>query len=106
MVLDNILDNASKYSANGSNVHIGLDEGNRRLRVSIKDEGVGIARRDMPKLFKKFSRIDNPLSIPVGGTGLGLYWAQKIVKLHGGSITVSSKVGQGSDFKIHLPSKS
>jgi signal transduction histidine kinase len=71
--------------------------------ISIKDEGVGIAPEDISRLFGKFSRIDNPVSIQVGGTGLGLYWANKLVMLHGGKMEVRSKQNVGSEFRIILP---
>ena len=103
MVLENILDNASKYSPPGKNLEVKLRKSKNRLAISVKDDGVGIIRKDRPKLFKKFSRIDNPLSVAVGGTGLGLYWAKKIIDLHKGSIIVTSKPKQGSTFTITLP---
>ena len=59
----------------------------------------------MPKLFRKFSRLNNPLSVAVGGTGLGLYWAKRVVTLHGGTIDVRSKPGVGSVFTVILPGK-
>jgi signal transduction histidine kinase len=104
MVLENILDNASKYSPPGKKLEVKLKKSKNNLAISVKDDGVGIVKRDRPKLFKKFSRIDNPLSVAVGGTGLGLYWAKKIIDLHKGSIIVTSKPNRGSTFTISLPS--
>jgi signal transduction histidine kinase len=103
MVLENILDNASKYSPPGKKLEVKLQKTKSNLTISVKDDGVGIVQRDRRKLFKKFSRIDNPLSAAVGGTGLGLYWAKKIVDLHRGSIIVTSKPNRGSTFTISLP---
>jgi signal transduction histidine kinase len=71
--------------------------------LTITDHGVGIAPEDHPKLFQKFSRIDNPRSIIVGGNGLGLYLAKRIVDAHGGSISVESEVGAGTTFTLQLP---
>lgn len=105
MVIENIIDNASKYSYDGKTVEITLNQNRAGTTVAIKDGGIGIARKDLPKLFKKFSRIDNPMSIDVGGTGLGLYLAKKIVHMHGGTITVSSKPDLGSVFTINLPAR-
>ncbi|HSH18079.1 MAG TPA: ATP-binding protein [Candidatus Saccharimonadales bacterium] len=71
--------------------------------IAVTDEGVGIDPADVDKLFHKFARIDNPLSTTVGGTGLGLYWAKKIIDLHGGTIAVTSKPDMGSTFTVCLP---
>jgi len=106
MVVENMLDNASKYSDIGKKIDVKLTETQTHVSIAIKDHGVGINEADQHKLFGKFSRIDNPLSIHVSGTGLGLYWAQKIVDLHGGLIIVKSKIGKGSTFVIHLPKRS
>lgn len=103
MVLENLIDNASKYSLHGSTVVISVKKYGRNLLVRVKDQGVGIDQQDQDKLFKKFSRIDNPLSTLVGGTGLGLYWAKEIIDLHGGTIEVDSQVKKGTTFTIRLP---
>lgn len=103
MALENIIDNASKYSQPGKRIEISLKAQPDNLIVSIKDEGIGMTKQDMRKLFKKFSRIHNSLSIAVGGTGLGLYWAKKIIDLHHGVISVQSKSKHGSTFTILLP---
>jgi signal transduction histidine kinase len=103
MVLENIIDNASKYSANGKVIEITLIKMSRSFKISVQDQGVGINQHDLGRLFRKFSRLDNPLSKEVGGTGLGLYWAKKIIDQHGGSIKVKSKPEQGSTFIISLP---
>jgi two-component system, OmpR family, phosphate regulon sensor histidine kinase PhoR len=78
--------------------------GTEEILISISDQGVGISKLDQAKLFQKFSRLENPLSIEVGGNGLGLYWSKKIITLHGGDITVSSRPGKGSKFTVVLPS--
>jgi signal transduction histidine kinase len=103
MVLENLLDNAGKYSGEGAQITIDVEQNDKHTIVSIKDHGVGIRKKDHQKLFKKFSRIDNPLSISVVGTGLGLYWAKKIVDLHEGSIEVTSKLNHGSIFVVIMP---
>lgn len=104
MALSNIIDNASKYTPEGKNIHISLQKGNKDMvEIVVRDEGVGIPQDSLDKLFKKFSRIDNPLSVKVGGTGLGLYWANEVIGLHGGRIDVTSKVGKGTTFAISLP---
>lgn len=106
MVLDNIIDNASKYTPHGKSIKVSVAENKHTVKVAVKDEGVGIEQQDLDKIFLKFSRIDNPLSAHVGGSGLGLYWVQKIIDLHGGSIEVSSTLGKGSTFTICLPAQS
>lgn len=103
MVLENVLDNAINYSMQNTSINISIKNELRDVKIIIKDEGVGISKSDFPKLFQKFSRIPNPLSVEVGGTGLGLYWANKVVTLHGGLIEVKSVVGKGSSFIIVLP---
>ncbi|MDB5163458.1 MAG: putative histidine kinase [Candidatus Saccharibacteria bacterium] len=103
MVIENIVDNASKYTPEGKNLEVTLRQRPSCVEIEVKDEGVGIPRRDINKMFQKFSRLNNPLSQLVGGTGLGLYWAKRIIDLHEGEITVSSKVGKGSVFTISIP---
>jgi len=103
MVIENIVDNASKYSPPGKQILIFVEKKKTSVNISIKDEGVGIEKKDLPKLFRKFSRLPNNLSISVGGTGLGLYWAKRIIELHGGSIAVRSTKAKGSTFTVTLP---
>lgn len=103
MVLENLLDNASKYSPEGTAITVSIRKTKEWVAISIKDNGVGIAPEDTDKLFQKFSRISNPLSDTVGGSGLGLYLAKKIVELHQGSIVIASAVGKGSTFTVKLP---
>jgi two-component system phosphate regulon sensor histidine kinase PhoR len=103
MVFENLIDNASNYSQPGTTINIDPRVSKNMVIVDIKDQGVGISRQDFPKLFQKFSRIPNPLSVEVGGTGLGLYWALKIATLHGGEIKVKSQPGEGSVFTVKLP---
>jgi two-component system cell cycle sensor histidine kinase PleC len=104
MVIENIVDNAGKYSDKGGFITISIHQDELNTIIAVKDQGVGIRKNDQNKLFKKFSRIDNSLSASVKGTGLGLYWAKKVMDLHGGSIQVTSKLHEGSTFKIITPS--
>lgn len=103
MVIENLLDNAGKYSPKGGHIKVTVGQNGKFTIISIKDSGVGISVGDHKKLFKKFSRIDNPLSASVKGTGLGLYWAKKILDLHNGSIVVESRLGHGSTFTVKIP---
>lgn len=103
MVLDNVIDNASKYTPEGKQVSVRVSVTKTKAKIAVHDQGVGIAEADIDKLFTEFLRLDNPLSMTVGGTGLGLYWAKKIIDLHQGTITVLSKLDHGSTFTITLP---
>lgn len=103
MVLENIIDNASKYSEADTTVVVRLKDGKQAVTIEISDEGVGIDPDATSKLFEKFSRLDNSLSTKVGGTGLGLYWAKKIVDLHGGDILYEANKERGTTFTVKLP---
>ena len=104
MVLENIIDNASKYTPEGKSISVQLTRAKSYVKISVKDEGVGIAKADKDKVFQKFIRLDNQMSTEVGGTGLGLYWVKRVVELHDGTIAVSSRVSRGSTFSITMPS--
>ncbi len=103
MAIENILDNASKYSDEGDEIEIIAEAGNQYVHIAIKDSGVGISPEDIPKLFEKFQRISNDMSHRVSGSGLGLYWVDKIIDLHNGKIDVESQPGVGSTFHIYIP---
>lgn len=103
MVIENIIDNASKYTPNDKILGVSLNFENGMVVIAVTDTGVGIASQDLESIFRKFSRSANSMSAIAGGTGLGLYWAHKIVKLHGGDITIVSKPGKGSVFTIKIP---
>lgn len=103
MVLENIIDNASKYSEESTTTRVTVRHTADEVWIQVSDEGVGIDPENKKRLFKKFSRLDNSLSTKVGGTGLGLYWARKIVELHGGKITYSANQAKGTTFVIKLP---
>jgi signal transduction histidine kinase len=103
LVIANLLENASKYTPHKKSIHIVLERDGSKMQLTVRDEGVGISKKDQKHIFEKFTRIDNALSDTVDGTGLGLYWARQIVRLHKGSITVDSEIGQGSSFVVRLP---
>ncbi|HSX32322.1 MAG TPA: ATP-binding protein [Candidatus Saccharimonadales bacterium] len=103
MVLENIIDNASKYTPPRKSICIRLKKTSRDTHIQIADEGVGIPKNATTLIFEKFTRLDNPLSTEVGGTGLGLYWAKKIIDMHGAHLSVQSKIGKGTVFTIRLP---
>ncbi|OGL21826.1 hypothetical protein A2707_00535 [Candidatus Saccharibacteria bacterium RIFCSPHIGHO2_01_FULL_45_15] len=101
--INNIVDNANKYSRTKTSVSIHAKSVRDVCTVTITDHGVGIAKDEMGRLFKKFSRIPNPLSIEANGTGLGLYWSHEIIRLHNGEITVKSEVESGTTFTVTIP---
>jgi len=103
MVFHNVLDNAGKYSDDGARITITIHQDKLETKITFEDNGVGIGKVDQKKLFKKFSRIDNPHSTTVKGTGLGLYWVKRVLDLHSGTIKVTSKRGVGSTFEITIP---
>lgn len=103
MVIENIIDNAHKYSNPDQTITVKFARTEKHLRIIVKDQGVGIAPEDLKRLFHKFSRVENPLSSTAGGSGLGLYLSHKLVTMHGGKIEVTSEKGKGSSFTISLP---
>lgn len=103
MALDNLISNASKYSPEKSRISILTRQNKSYVYIDITDNGIGIAKKDLVSLFQKFSRLNDPASKTVGGSGLGLYMAKYVVELHGGKITVRSKHGVGTTFTIKLP---
>ena len=103
MVFENIIDNASKYSEENMSVTVDVEEKRDGIAVRVADHGVGIDPASQSHLFEKFSRIENSLSTKVGGTGLGLYWAKKIIDLHGGNIAYEPNDPQGTIFTVLLP---
>jgi PAS domain S-box-containing protein len=102
MVIEKLIDNASKYSDPNTTITISIAR-KQLTEITIIDQGVGIAKKDQAQLFRKFSRVHNAMSISASGTGLGLYWAKEIITLHGGTITLNSKLHHGSTFTIQLP---
>ncbi len=103
MVVENILDNASKYTPEGGMIEVKIAETKSKVKIRIADRGVGIPDEERDQLFKKFVRIENMLSTKVGGTGLGLYWAKRSIDLHGGDIVHKPNKPGGSIFEIILP---
>jgi len=102
-VLRNLVDNAVKYTPEHGAVKLRVQQEGQTLVFSVSDTGVGIQEESIEKLFRKFSRVENPLSKRERGSGLGLYFAKGIVEKHGGTIWVESTPGQGSTFYVMLP---
>lgn len=101
IILGNLLDNAIKYSPGGGQVLVGLSTAEDRALLSVKDHGIGIDPDDMDRLFVRFSRLAPRSDVP--GTGLGLYLARELARLHGGDIVATSTPGKGSEFILSLP---
>ncbi len=99
----NLLDNAIKYSEPGSSVMVRASEQDGHAHLVVADEGVGIPRRDLERIFERFYRVDRARSRDTGGTGLGLAIVRHVASNHGGEITVESREGGGSTFTLLLP---
>ncbi|TSI02309.1 ATP-binding protein [Lysinibacillus sp. BW-2-10] len=102
-IFTNVLSNAMKYSPKGGNIYVHLYENEQSLIIDVKDEGLGIPKESIPHLFEKFYRIDNTDHRQIGGTGLGLSIVAEIIKIHDGTITVDSQIGEGSTFTLTFP---
>ena len=102
-VLVNLLDNAIKYSPDGGDVVVELEGGNGRVRLAVRDGGLGIPQAEHERIFEKFYRLDPALTRGVGGSGLGLFISRELVSRMGGSLTVRSHPGEGAAFVVDLP---
>ncbi|HEX5657636.1 MAG TPA: response regulator [Polyangiales bacterium] len=107
-VLMNLLNNASKFSEPGSTITLELrerwDEEHRLAEISVRDEGIGIPRPMLTKIFDPFVQIDHSLARSLGGLGIGLSMAKSLIELHGGRVLARSEgLGKGSEFIVHLP---
>jgi len=103
MALDNLVSNASKYTPETGRITVQIRTSKTNAYIDVTDTGIGINRADMPQVFQKFTRLSDPASKTVGGSGVGLYMAKYIVELHDGRIMVRSKHGTGTTFTIKLP---
>jgi two-component system, OmpR family, phosphate regulon sensor histidine kinase PhoR len=100
----NLLDNAIKYTHEGGKVTISaIEKDKREIQFSIEDDGMGIPREDIPRIFERFYRVDKGRSQELGGTGLGLSIVKHLVQAHGGRVWVESQLGEGSTFYFTLP---
>lgn len=102
-VIDNIISNALKYSPEGGTVKFSMQEKENKIIVSIADQGVGIPKSNIKRIFERFYRVDKARSRKLGGTGLGLAIAKELVEAHGGDIWASSVEGKGTTISFSLP---
>ncbi|MCX9084984.1 MAG: PAS domain-containing sensor histidine kinase [Candidatus Methanoperedens sp.] len=103
-IIFNLLSNAIKFSKrSGGIVTISTKKENDMIKISVEDNGIGIKKNDLPKLFHMFEQLDSGISRKYEGTGLGLAITKQLIELHGGKIWVESKYGKGSKFMLYLP---
>ncbi len=104
-IMRNFVSNAIKYSPNGGQVQIktSIDSENRFLIICISDQGLGIPKEALPKLFTEFYRVNTDQHLSIKGTGLGLSITKQLIEAHGGKVWVESEIGQGSNFFFTMP---
>ncbi len=106
-VLINLLDNAIKYTPEGGKVIVSaVEKDSKDIQFSVEDNGIGIPKEDLSRIFERFYRVDKGRSKELGGTGLGLSIVKHLVQAHGGRVWVESQLGKGSTFYFTLPIKS
>jgi two-component system phosphate regulon sensor histidine kinase PhoR len=99
----NLIDNAITYSEEGKSVTVKAQEEAQEIWIQIQDQGCGIERKHLDRIFERFYRVDKSRSRKLGGTGLGLAIVKHIAQAHGGRVSVESQTGVGSTFTLHLP---
>jgi two-component system phosphate regulon sensor histidine kinase PhoR len=102
-VIYNLLDNAAKYSSPGGIISVRAERVGDQIRLSVKDDGIGIRESDLPRIFERFYRGDKARSRALGGTGLGLAIVKHIAQLHGGHAEATSTFGRGTTVTVVLP---
>jgi two-component system phosphate regulon sensor histidine kinase PhoR len=102
-VFINLITNALTYTPKGGMVEVSVEQQNEEVLVHVKDTGIGIEEKEIPRIFERFYRVDKARSRNSGGTGLGLAIVKHLVEAHHGYITVKSQVGKGTTFTVHFP---
>ena len=101
--MTNLVGNALKFTPRGGGVSVRLEDREGAVAIEVRDTGPGIPPEELPRIFERFYRGTNTGDARASGSGLGLAIARSIVEMHGGEIDVGSEVGQGTEFRIHLP---
>ncbi len=104
-VIKNIISNAVKYSQEEALIEISVKDSGKYYNVCVSDNGMGISKEDLKRIFDRFYRVDKARSREMGGTGLGLAIAKEIMEFHGGKIEVTSEVGKGTTFELYFQKK-
>src|SRR6202795_3869788 len=102
-VVVNLLTNAAKYTDEGGHVWLTIQQEGEEAVLRVRDTGVGIAPEILPRIFDLFTQVERSLDRSQGGLGIGLALVQRLVEMHGGTVTASSALGQGSEFAVRLP---
>ena len=102
-VFINLLDNAIKYTPEGGRIEISSLQKGQEILVTIRDNGIGIPKEDVTRIFERFYRVDKGRSQEMGGTGLGLSIVKHIIQAHGGRVWAESEMGKGSTFFFTIP---
>jgi two-component system phosphate regulon sensor histidine kinase PhoR len=102
-IISNLIDNAIKYSGDSVKIEIECTADERQIYISVKDNGFGISSKNQTKIFKRFERVVEMKRKHISGFGIGLNYVQRVIEAHGGTVTVTSKEGTGSEFVITLP---
>jgi two-component system phosphate regulon sensor histidine kinase PhoR len=103
LMVRNLIDNAVRYTGEGGSVTVSVWADGSSVVVRVADTGIGIPQRELPRIFERFYRVDRARSRETGGTGLGLSIVRHVTENHGGEVTVTSELGQGSVFEVCLP---
>jgi two-component system phosphate regulon sensor histidine kinase PhoR len=102
-ILDNLLDNAVKYTPEGGHIRVGWRAEDGQVCLEVADDGIGIPEADLPRVFERFYRVDKARSRALGGTGLGLAIVKHLTQALHGSVQAHSRAGQGAAFTVRLP---
>ena len=103
LMVRNLVDNAIRYTAAGGSVDVDVGADGDSAVLRVRDTGMGIPQRDLPRVFERFYRVDRARSRETGGTGLGLAIVKHVAENHGGSVSVASELGRGTTFTVRLP---
>jgi signal transduction histidine kinase len=103
LLVRNLLDNAIRYTREGGSVVASVTADDSWVTLHVKDTGIGIPSRELPRVFERFYRVDRARSRETGGTGLGLAIVRHVAENHGGSVRVESELGSGTTFRVELP---